>query len=226
MCLQNNAQSFPAKPASSPNTATMIAPVKSTVSPQTEPSEQVTDEKAKTPYSAPTADKSDSKVVRRRRSIVKGGAAAVALATKRATRRSFPAETNPDSTQTSVVVTATDDLAVVKKRRGRKPRSVPTESITGITMTDSPTASHKQDGEANDRESAAGTNTTSTVKEKSPVPSEPKDLITMSQEIVSKSCGDSGEATKPVTTRKKACKVTNHCEHISCQAGLSKYQNT
>lgn len=220
ICLQNNAQSPPTKAASSPNTtaakATVTpktAPAKSTVSPQTEPSKEVTDEEVKTTCSTPTADKGDVKVVRRRRSNVKGSAAAVALAARRATLRSSLGETTPDSTQTSVVVMATDAPAVVMKRRGRKPKSVPTETTTGTRTTDSPTASetasHKQGEDANVRESAAETNTMSTEKEKSPdVPSEAKDLGTTSEQTASSSCGDAGEATKPVTTRRKACKVT------------------
>lgn len=215
MCLQNNTQSTPAKSpstsAAKATSATKASPGKSSVSSQAEPSKQVTDEEAKTPSSTPAADKNDNKVVRRRRSNVKGGASAVALATTRATRRSSPAETTSDSTQTSVVVMAAGAPAVLKKKRGRKPKSVLTESTTGTTTTDSPTAfetaSHKQREGANDRES--GSTTMSTVKEKSPdVPFEPKGLRATSQEIVSTSCGDSGEATKPAVIRRKAGKVT------------------
>lgn len=219
MCLQNNTQSIPTKPASTPNTSsakatstTKTAPAKSTVSPQTEPSKQVTDEEVEATCSAPPADKGDSKVVRRRRSNVKQSAPAAALTTRRATLRSSPGETTLESTQTSVVVTATDDPAVVMKRRGRKPRSVPTETTTETT-TDSPTASetasHNQGEEANEGESAAETNTMSTQKEKSPdVLSEAKELSAMSAQTASRSCGDTGEATKPVATRRNACKVT------------------
>lgn len=211
MCPQNNTQSTSAKPASSPN----ISAAKAAIT-QTETSEQVTDQEAKTPLGAPTADKSDSKVVRRRRSNVKGGAAVVALATKRATRRSSPAETTPASTPTSVIITATDVPVVVKKRRGRKPKSVLAETTTGTTTTDSATAfkvaSHKQGEEADNRESAPPTNTTLTEKEKSPdVPSEAKDLSAVSQQTASTSCGDLGESTKLLATRRKLCKVTTVC---------------
>lgn len=219
MCLQNNEKSTPTKAASSPNaspakttTTTKTAPAKSTVSPQTEPSKQVTDEEVETTCSAPTADKGDGKVVRRRRSNVKGSAPAVALAARRATLRSSPGETTPESTQTSVVVTTKVDPAVVMKRRGRKPRSVPTETTTGSTTTDSPTASEttsrKESEEAN-RDSAAKTSTMSTEKEKSlDILSEAEDLGEMSEQTVSSSCGDTGETTKPVATRRKARKVT------------------
>lgn len=220
MCLQNNEKSTPTKAASSPNTSaakatttTKTAPAKSTVSPQTEPSKQVTDEEVETTCSAPTADKGDGKVVRRRRSNVKGSAPAVALAARRATLRSSPGETTPESTQTSVVVTATVHPAVVMKRRGRKPRSVPTETTTGSTTTDSPTASEtasrKQSEEAN-RDFAAKTSTCMSTEKEKPLDilSEAEDLGAMSEQTVSSSCGDTGETTKPVATRRKARKVT------------------
>lgn len=219
MCLQNNTQSIPTKPASTPNTSaakatstTKTAPAKSTVSPQTEPPKQVTDEEVETTCSAPPVDKGDSKVVRRRRLNVKRSAPAVAIRTRRATLRSSPGKTTLDSTPTSVVVMATGDPPVVMKRRGRKPKSVPTETATATTTdssTVSETASHKQGEKANDRESAAETNTVLTEKEKSPhVLSEAKGRHTMSEQTASSSCGNTGEATKPVTSRRKACKVT------------------
>lgn len=220
MCLQNNAQSASTKPAPSPTTSaakatstTKTAPAKSTVSPQTEPSKQVTDEEVKTTCSAPPADEGDSKLVRRRRSNVKGGAPAVALATRRATLRSSPVETTPYSTKTSVVLAAKDDPAVVIKRRGRKPRRVLAETTTGTATTDSftasETASHKQGEEGDNRDSAAETNTMLTEKENSPeVLSEAKDLSTMSEQTAPSSSGDTEEATKPVATRRNACKVT------------------
>lgn len=223
MCLQNNAQTTPPKPASSPNTSAAkptstpkTAPAKLTISPQTEPSKQVTDEEVNIACGTPTAEQGNSTVVRRRRSNVKGSTAVGALAARRATLRSAPGETTPDSTQTSVVVTATDAPAVVMKRRGRKPRSAPTETTAGTTTTDSSTASetapHKPGEEPNDGESAAETNTMSTEREKSPdVLSQAKDLGAMSQPTGSSSCGDTEEATKPVATRRKACKVTDYC---------------
>lgn len=223
MCLQNNAQMTPPKPASSPNTLAAkptstpkTAPAKLTISPQTEPSKQVTDEEVKIACSTPTAEQGSSTVARRRRSNVKGSTAVGALAARRATLRSAPGETTPDSTQTSVVVTATDAPAVVMKRRGRKPRSAPTETTAGTATTDSSTASetasHKPGEEPNDGESAAETNTMSTEREKSPdVLSQAKDLGAISQPTGSSSCGDTEETTKPVATRRKACKVTDYC---------------
>lgn len=225
MCLQNNTQTTPTKPGSSPNSAaakpisTPKTPAKLTSLCKTTPTNQVTDEEVKTTHGKPTPAEGESKAtVGRRRLHVKGSAAPVASAARRASLRSAPEEITPDSMQTSAIVTPRDVPGATVKRRGRKPamrNAVAETAGTATTTTTNPskaseTVSKKPVEDPNDRQPTAETILASTEKEKSTdnLTQAPDSRAVSQQAGSSSTSGDTEEATKPAATRRKVSKVT------------------
>lgn len=217
MCLQNNTQTTPTKPGSSPNSAaakpisTPKTPAKLTSLSKTTPTNQVTDEEVKTTHGKPTPAEGESKAtVGRRRLHVKESAAPVASTARRASLRSAPEEMTPDSMQTSAIVTPTEVPGATVKRRGRKPamRNALAKTAGAATTTTNPSKKPAED--PNDRQPTAETILASTKKEKSTDNlTEAPDSRAVSQQAGSSSTsGDTEESTKPAATRRKVSKVT------------------